>query len=107
MIHKRKGSNSIVKIDHENKIIKFLERPDGKINGIGQNWVNSGLYSFNKKVLEYIPPEVFCDFPRDIFPVLVSEGSLYGYRLKGYRCSIDSPERYMKAQNDLRKKIFD
>lgn len=106
IVHKRMGSNSIVEIDSENRIIKFIERPDKDMDGMKHNWVNSGIYSFNKSILEYIPSGVFCDFPRDIFPELVSEGHLYGYELKGYRCSVDSPERYIKVQNDLARKVF-
>ena len=100
IMHKRNRSNSIVEINDESKITKFIERPDQEIGNTKQNWVNSGLYSFSKKILKYIPAKQFCDFPRDIFPVLVSRGCLYGYKLKGYRCSIDTPARYEKAQND-------
>lgn len=107
IMHKRNRSNSIVEINDENKITKFIERPEQETGNKKQNWVNSGLYSFNKKILKYIPAKQVCDFPRDIFPVLVSEGCLYGYELKSYRCSIDTPERYEKAQNDIIKKIFD
>lgn len=106
ILHKRDRSNSIVKMDNKSKIINFIERPDGEIKNKKQNWVNSGLYCFNKRILKYIPQKVFCDFPKDIFPALVSEGCLYGYELKGYRCSIDSPERYIKIQNDFKKKVF-
>ena len=107
ILHKRNRSNSIVEMDNKSMIIRFIERPDKEIKNKNQNWVNSGLYSFNKKILNYIPQKVFCDFPKDIFPILVSEGCLYGYELKGYRCSIDSPKRYIKVQNDFKKKIFE
>jgi len=106
IVHKRKKSNSVVEMDSKGRIIRFIERPDGEIKNKKQDWVNSGLYCFNKRILKYIPSKVFCDFPKNIFPVLVSEGCLYGYELKGYRCSIDSPERYIKVQNDFKNKVF-
>lgn len=107
IIHKRQKSNSIVKIDRTNMITDFIERPDQQEDTDGVSyWVNSGLYVFDKKILEYIPSGQYCDFPRDIFPKLVSEKCIYGYPLKNYRCSIDSPDRYKQAQNDLGKKYF-
>ncbi|HOT74244.1 MAG TPA: nucleotidyltransferase family protein [Candidatus Wallbacteria bacterium] len=106
ILHERAKSNSVVEIDDKNKIVRFIERPEKEVADKKQNWVNSGLYCFNKKILDYIPPEEFCDFPKNIFSRLVSEGSLYGFPLNGYRCAIDSPDRYEKACGDLANELF-
>ena len=103
ILHERNTSNSVVEMDSKNRIIRFIERPRTKVKDKKQKWVNSGLYCFNKKILNYLPPGQYCDFPKDIFPKLVSEGALYGYPLDGYRCAIDSPERYLRLQNDFEK----
>ncbi len=58
-----------------------------------QNWVNSGIYCFNRKVLELIPAG-FSDFPKDIFPKIMEKDGLYALPLSEYRCAVDSPERY-------------
>lgn len=101
IIHKRNQSNSIVEVDNNNKIITFIERPKNPESIIKtQNWVNSGLYCFNKKVFEYIPKNTFYDFPKDVFQNIINIESLYGLPLTGYRCAIDSPERYNTAQSD-------
>jgi len=100
IVHERAKSNSVVEMDNENKIVRFIERPEKEVTDKKQNWVNSGLYCFSKKILEYIPKNEFSDFPKNIFSTLVSEGSLYAYPLDGYRCAIDSPERYEKVCND-------
>lgn len=101
ILHERSKSNSVVEMDGENKITRFIERPEKEVADKKQNWVNSGLYCFSKKIIEYIPENEYCDFPRDIFSRLVCEGALYGYPLESYRCAIDSPERYDKVRNDF------
>jgi len=107
VLHERNKSNSVVEMDKERKIIRFIERPAEEVKDKKQNWVNSGLYCFKKNILEYILAGVYSDFPKNIFPKLVSEGSLYGYPLSGYRCAVDSPERYQSLKEDFaRLKLF-
>ncbi len=106
ILHKRNKSNSIVKIDDHNKIIRFIERPKNNENNDDNFWVNSGLYCFSNKILNLIPKKKVCDFPKDIFPLLIKKGKIYGYPLKTYRCAIDSPERYKSVQNDFKENII-
>ena len=42
------------------------------------------------------------DFPKDVFPALVEQRRLYGLPLSGYRCAVDSPDRYEKLKIELR-----
>ncbi len=104
ILHQRTRSNSVVEMNSNNLIVRFIERPKSEVKDKKQNWVNSGLYCFNRKILDYIPKKVISDFPGDIFPTLVAERTLYGYPVKGYRCAVDSPERYKILQNDFKKK---
>lgn len=100
IVHERNKSNSIVEIDQSNKITKFIERPsEEQLKLKTQNWVNSGIYCFDKKILELIP-EGFSDFPKDIFPKIMSLKSLYALPLSGYRCAVDSVERYSMLKLD-------
>ncbi|MFH1222823.1 MAG: nucleotidyltransferase family protein [Pseudomonadota bacterium] len=98
VLHERKSSNSVVEMDSDNKIIRFIERPKDPVTDKKQDWVNSGLYCFRSDILNYIPQGVYCDFPKDVFPKLVEQGNIYGYPLTAYRCAIDSPERYAEAE---------
>lgn len=106
ILHERDKSNSIVEMDNDNKIVKFIERPidESMFEQKTQNWVNSGLYCFSKKIFDFIPTNTFCDFPKDIFAKLVENGNLYGYPLTGYRCAIDSENRYNLAKKDYLNK---
>jgi len=100
IVHEREKSNSIVEMNTDNKILKFLERPpESELKIKKQNWVNSGLYCFNKEIFNLIPDGV-SDFPKDIFLKLVQAGNLYGFPLSGYRCAVDSQERYFMVQSD-------
>jgi len=100
IVHERSKSNSVVEMDENNKVTKFLERPpEHLLMQKTQNWVNSGIYCFDKKVLELIP-EGFSDFPKDIFPKIMEKEGLYAWPLSGYRCAVDSPERYFSLKSD-------
>jgi len=101
ILHERNKSNSIVEMENNGRITRFIERPEHEVMDKKQNWVNSGLYCFGKKILEYIPENEYCDFPKNIFQLLLEKDELYGFPLKGYRCAIDSPDRYQKAQTDF------
>ena len=103
VLHERKLSNSVVEMDKDQLITRFIERPEKEVADKKQDWVNSGLYCFSKKILEFIPEKVYCDFPKDIFPALVEKKLIYGYPLKGYRKAIDSIERYKEIQEDFRR----
>ena len=101
LLHRRKKSNSIVKLDNDGRIIDFLERPSEPTHVEEESWVNSGIYCFSPGIFKFIPENSFCDFPRDIFPLLIEQRNLYGLPLNGYRCAIDTPDRYLLAQQDI------
>lgn len=100
-LHRRMQSNSVVEIDENNCIKSFFERPtEAERQNIDLSkgiWVNSGLYCFKPEILNYIPKDKFCDFPKDIFPILVKERKLFGQPLTSYRCAIDTIERFEEA----------
>lgn len=99
LVHQRAGSNSIVAMDADCRILGFWERPDDKTRrAVGSSWVNSAICICDPAVLDMIPAGTPCDLPKDVFPKLVDTGRLFGFPLTGYRCAIDSPERYAEAQ---------
>ena len=100
LVHQRAHSNSIVAMDDNRRIVGFWERPDEKTRqNIKSNWVNSAICLCEAAVLDHIPSDTICDLPRDIFPQLIDTGRLFGFPLTGYRCAIDSPQRYAEAQS--------
>lgn len=102
VVHKRKTSNSIVIIDKDNLVLKFIERPDRKeLQKYDEILVNSAIYCFREEVLKDIPQSQLSDFPKDIFPKLIERQRLYSFPLKGYRCAIDTPERLQIANEEF------
>jgi NDP-sugar pyrophosphorylase family protein len=98
MLHKRARSNSVVTMDDESRITSFRERPDpSDATSRADSWVNSGVAILSPRLRERIPTTVPCDLPRDLYAPLVSREPLFGFPLNGYRCAIDSPERYEEA----------
>ena len=99
LLHQRERSNSVVSLDKKGRIIGFLERPTEEARrGVKSPWVNSGICICDPRLLDEIPADVACDFPRDIFPRLIDSGRLYGFPLSGYRCAVDSPGRLAEAR---------
>jgi mannose-1-phosphate guanylyltransferase/phosphomannomutase len=99
LLHERAHSNSVITLDHENRIVGFLERPGAEARrGVTSPWVNSGICLCRPEILDSIPPDAPCDLPRDIFPRLLAGGRIFGFPLAGRRCAIDSPQRLEEAR---------
>ena len=98
LIHQRVNSNSIITLNGEMRITGFLERPDEEQRRTAQSsWVNSGIAVMSSDILQHIPETVPADIPRDVYIPLLRTESLFGFPLTGYRCAIDSPQRYTEA----------
>ena len=101
LVHKRKQSNSIIELDPSGRIKSFIERPEQTNQGSNPNhWVNSGVQILSPHVLELIPATAPADLPRDIYVPFVDQLELYGFPLVGYRCAVDSPDRYNQVCQD-------
>jgi NDP-sugar pyrophosphorylase family protein len=104
LVHRRARSNSVVAVDDMGRITSFLERPsENERAGHDSPWVNSGVCVCSPEILEYIPADGASDLPRDVFRPLVNSGRLYAMPLAGYRCAIDSPERWREAETAIRE----
>lgn len=79
------------------EIIRFVEKPSWQ--HVLSDWVNTGIYVFDRKILSEIPDGVFCDFSKDVFPKLIGHG-LYAYVSDGYWCDIGSPDAYYACNLD-------
>lgn len=102
LLHRRANSNSVVCLDSASRITSFLERPTPEQRrNVTSDWVNSGICMGGPELLREIPPGVSCDLPRDIFPKLVRTGRVFGFPLSGYRCAVDSEERFRAAEEAL------
>jgi mannose-1-phosphate guanylyltransferase len=107
LVHSRQKSNSAMILDDENRILRFWERPDATFwESTRSTWVNSGVLIASPQVLDLIPENTFCDWPRDVFPQLLSSGRVYAYPLQGYRMAVDSEDRLERVRADLAAGTF-
>jgi NDP-sugar pyrophosphorylase family protein len=100
LVHQRHGSNSIVSMDGQGRVVHFMERPVvSERPPDGSPWVNSGVSICGPEMLDAIDPGWDApDIPRDVVPRLVPRGKVYGFPLTSYRCAIDSPARLAEAR---------
>jgi mannose-1-phosphate guanylyltransferase len=98
MLHRRVRSNSVVTMDRKNRITLFRERPDPSEATTGVDaWVNSGVAILSRRLRDRIPEATPCDLPLHVYASLVNRERLFGFPLNGYRCAIDSFDRYEEA----------
>ena len=67
----------VVVIDDNSRVSEFQEKPS--IEKAKSNFVNTGIYVFDKKIFKYIPPDTFYDFAKNVFPALMTNNEpLFG-----------------------------
>lgn len=108
LLHKRKKSNSIVKMDKTGRITCFKERPsEEKRKQLMKNnddvWVNSGVQILSKEALEHIIKVAAFDLPRDVYCKSFEDKRIFGLPLTGFRIAIDSPDRYHEAEQAIKR----
>jgi len=107
--HKRKGGIATIAMHHRevkinlgviqtndgHEITGYLEKPS--INYT----VSMGLYMFEPKILTYIQPNCYLDFPDLMLKVLAAKEKVYGYAFDGYWQDLGDPDDYQQAQQDF------
>lgn len=85
----------VIQSDGRNEITGYLEKPS--INYT----VSMGLYMFEPKILNYIQPNCYLDFPDLMLKVLAAKEKVYGYPFDGYWQDLGNPDDYQQAQQDF------
>ena len=90
----------VVELDDSKSIVGYTEKP-----GI-EYLVSMGVYVFDPKVLRYIKPKEYLDFP-DLIKELISNGeTVKGYVYDGYWLDIGRPEDYERANEEFKKQRY-
>jgi NDP-sugar pyrophosphorylase family protein len=63
--------------------------------------VSMGIYIFEPRVLRYIEPNRYLDFPDLVLKLLAANEKVYGYPFDGYWQDLGNPEDYQQAQTDF------
>ena len=108
LVHRRPGSNSQITVDDTGRIVEFIERPSHQqIEDNTLSWVNSAVHVLNRRVFDFISKGEVVDLPRDIFAPLVRRERMHVVPLSGYRCAIDSENKYRRAQKDVENGVME
>jgi mannose-1-phosphate guanylyltransferase/phosphomannomutase len=84
----------------DGRILRFLEKPSW--GEVFSDTVNTGIYIFEREILDFIPDDLEFDFSKDLFPLLMNNGhDLYGYVADGYWSDIGNLAQYRQTQFDM------
>jgi mannose-1-phosphate guanylyltransferase len=90
----------VVEIDSEGRVKRFIEKPSR--DKATTNMINAGIYILEPDILNYIAPNTFAMFERDVFPLVLAKGQVVrGYPFQDYWIDIGTPDKYVKLQQDL------
>lgn len=92
--------SDLLEIDDDKKIVAFHSKPHKKCIYYS-NLVNAALYLFSPKIFKYIEKGKMSDFGKDIFPEVIQNESIYGYKTTEYLKDMGTPERLDKVEQDL------
>jgi NDP-sugar pyrophosphorylase family protein len=93
----------LVKLDEDNRITRFFEKP-GKTSSGGI--INAGVYFLEPQVLNYIPEGKQISLEKEIFPYLLKKNlPLFGYLTSDYFIDIGTPQKYAQIQENMKEMI--
>jgi NDP-sugar pyrophosphorylase family protein len=98
------GRFGAVQLDPDGKVVSFIEKPRRQM--AGESWVNAGVYVIRPSVFGKIPKGRRTSLELDVFPKLMREGTISGYRHEGYWADVGTPEDYLRVQKDLLTGVF-
>ena len=79
-------------------MISYSEKPEKEYA------VSMGIYVYETKVLEYIEPDTYLDFPHLVHRLLDNGEKVVGYPCDDYWLDIGNHEDYVKAQEEFESK---
>ncbi|MBO0723740.1 MAG: NDP-sugar synthase, partial [Blastocatellia bacterium] len=90
----------LVETDDEGHVLRFIEKP--KAEEITVNTINAGIYVLEPSILNFIPEDEKFSFEYQLFPALLAaKQPVFGFTWSGYWMDIGTPQRYLKANDDL------
>ncbi len=93
----------LVKMDEDNRIRGFFEKPGKNSSG---SIINAGVYLLEPEVLNHIPEDRQVSLEREIFPHLLEKNlPLFGYLTSDYFIDIGTPQKYAQIQEDMKGMI--
>ena len=90
----------VVETDARGSVKGFVEKPGW--DKVTSNMINAGIYILEPDVLRHVPGSTFTMFENYLFPLLLDIGEpILSYPSDAYWIDIGTPEKYLKANQDL------
>lgn len=106
-VYKRKSKNakSMVVIDKNKRLVKFIERPTKNDLTDEYIWVNGSFYILEPEVFKFIPKNKKSDFGSDIFPKLLKlKKEILAYPTNEYFIDIGDVKKLELARKTFKSK---
>jgi len=94
------------------RVTNFIEKPSAAYlkSHQKQQWINAGIYIFERDVLSLIPPNRKYSVERDLFPDCLTKGfPMYAFRVREttYWNDMGTPQKYLQVNGDvLSKRLY-
>ncbi len=85
----------VLQLDGSNRVTGYIEKPTYNFS------VSMGIYVFEPRVLEYIPPNEYLDFPNLVLRMLDAGEKVVGYPFDGYWQDLGRREDYERAVDEF------
>lgn len=85
----------VLQVDTSKKVTGFQEKPDLKFD------VSMGIYVFNRKVLDHVPPGEPYGFDNLVLDMLARGDAINTHRHRGYWLDLGRPDDYDQANRDI------
>ncbi|MEM2439967.1 MAG: NDP-sugar synthase [Candidatus Bathyarchaeia archaeon] len=89
----------VAELAEDGRIKFFVEKPSTWHSST--SLINAGIYVLSPKIFSYIPKGRKVSLEREIFPILVKEGKLYGYPFEGFWMDVGKIEDYLVVNRVL------
>ena len=94
-----------VKINDENRITVFSEKPKKSESHSELSLINAGVYCLNCSLLSDLEPKVECSIEKDWIPSWLQSHRIIGLRTEQSVHDIGTPKRYKDSQTMFQDKI--
>jgi len=84
-------------VNDEGRVTKFDEKSDKRRSQA----INAGVYVLDPSVIQLIPPAIPASMEHMIFPKLVKDGGIWGWKHTGYWYDIGTIPEYFRANKEL------
>lgn len=104
--HEEVSKYGVVVPSASHKVAEFQEKPP--VDEAKSDFINTGIYVFNKRIFDFIPSGEKYDFAKNVFPSLLQAGEeINTYRIYSYWSDIGTVEQYIQSNKDaLNRKVI-